>query len=215
MSLYKEALALADENSNDFRLDPLLNLHIHHNLAESLANTSELLQQCPSMGAHSFENIEVKNRKATVAVGKFDKYYVKRRKISEDSKSVSATQSSEQYKNPDDISPHLTGNDGDKGSGVDGQVLSRCYADDCLRRACEDIKQKYLSVFNSKLSLAQQEFKDSYMQVLILIIFASFFSFPSRLPQVFEVKVVILSSLEQLICCPCIGTGKWHLGVCH
>ncbi|XP_008782680.2 E3 ubiquitin-protein ligase SHPRH isoform X1 [Phoenix dactylifera] len=165
VSLYKEALVLADENSDDFRLDPLLNLHIHHNLAESLANTSEFLQQCPSMGAHSFENIEVKNRKATGAVGKFDKYYVKRRKISEDSKSVSATWSSEQYKKPDNISSHLTGNDGDKSLGVDGQVSFRCYADDCLRKACEDIKQKYLFVFNLKLSLAQQEFKDSHMQV--------------------------------------------------
>ncbi|KAI7996620.1 Protein NRT1/ PTR FAMILY 5.6 [Camellia lanceoleosa] len=33
-SLYREALVLAEEHSEDFRLDPLLNIHIHYNLAE-------------------------------------------------------------------------------------------------------------------------------------------------------------------------------------
>ncbi|KAL3565484.1 hypothetical protein D5086_033530 [Populus alba] len=37
VSLYKEALALSQEHREDFRLDPLLNIHIHHNLADILA----------------------------------------------------------------------------------------------------------------------------------------------------------------------------------
>ncbi|XP_074286458.1 uncharacterized protein LOC141611745 [Silene latifolia] len=42
-SLYKEGLALAEEHSEDFRLDPLLNIHIHHNLAEILKSASNSL----------------------------------------------------------------------------------------------------------------------------------------------------------------------------
>ncbi|KAH0979320.1 hypothetical protein GBA52_006497 [Prunus armeniaca] len=45
LSLYKEALALAEEHSEDFRLDPLLNIHIYHNLAEILALATNC---CPS-----------------------------------------------------------------------------------------------------------------------------------------------------------------------
>ena len=36
VSLYKEALNITEENAEDFRLDPLLNIHILHNLAEIL-----------------------------------------------------------------------------------------------------------------------------------------------------------------------------------
>ncbi|KAH9620305.1 hypothetical protein KSS87_014794 [Heliosperma pusillum] len=42
-SLYKEGLALAEEHSEDFRLDPLLNIHIHHNLADILKSASNSL----------------------------------------------------------------------------------------------------------------------------------------------------------------------------
>lgn len=41
VSLYREALALAEEHSEDFRLDALLNIHIHHNLADILPLTPE------------------------------------------------------------------------------------------------------------------------------------------------------------------------------
>ncbi|KAF8656558.1 hypothetical protein HU200_060619 [Digitaria exilis] len=50
ISLYKEALALAHENIDDFRVDPLLNLHINYNLAELLRSSSSrsrYLQECP------------------------------------------------------------------------------------------------------------------------------------------------------------------------
>lgn len=33
-ALYKESLTIAEEHLEDFRLDPLMNLHVHHNLAE-------------------------------------------------------------------------------------------------------------------------------------------------------------------------------------
>ncbi|CAH8371515.1 unnamed protein product [Eruca vesicaria subsp. sativa] len=36
VSLYKEALRITEEHAEDFRLDPLLNIHILHNLAEIL-----------------------------------------------------------------------------------------------------------------------------------------------------------------------------------
>lgn len=36
VSLYKEALNITEEHAEDFRLDPLLNIHILHNLAEIL-----------------------------------------------------------------------------------------------------------------------------------------------------------------------------------
>ncbi|KAL2926006.1 E3 ubiquitin-protein ligase SHPRH [Bienertia sinuspersici] len=49
-SLYKEALALAEENSQDFRVDPLLNLHIHHNLAKVLKSALNSVQQVSVCG---------------------------------------------------------------------------------------------------------------------------------------------------------------------
>nr|GEX28330.1 E3 ubiquitin-protein ligase SHPRH [Tanacetum cinerariifolium] len=45
VSLYKESLELAEKHSQDFRVDPLLNIHIHYNLAEILPLTSDSLQQ--------------------------------------------------------------------------------------------------------------------------------------------------------------------------
>ena len=42
------------------------------------------------------------------------------------------------------------------------------FSDASLRIACDNIKQKYLSVFSSKLSMAQQEFNKSYTQVFFV-----------------------------------------------
>ncbi|KAL0316994.1 UNVERIFIED_CONTAM: E3 ubiquitin-protein ligase SHPRH [Sesamum angustifolium] len=55
VSLYKEALDLVEEHSCDFRLDPLLNIHIHYNLAEVLPPTEKSLQQMSVSG--SSENL--------------------------------------------------------------------------------------------------------------------------------------------------------------
>lgn len=43
--MYKEALTSVEEHSEDFRLDPLLNIHTLHNLAEILPMTSDFLYQ--------------------------------------------------------------------------------------------------------------------------------------------------------------------------
>lgn len=168
VSLYKEALTLADENSNDFRLDPLLSIHILHNLAELLPVTSEFLPHCPFIGTHPSENNDHKKTSDSV---RFERYYVKRRKVSEDKKSVSTTngRSFEQYKKLDGVTFQRSTVDNDEDGAIEcdghNQVFSRCYNDGCLKRTCENIKQKYLSLFVSKLSLAQQEFRNSYTQV--------------------------------------------------
>ncbi|WOK95874.1 hypothetical protein Cni_G04581 [Canna indica] len=191
VSLYREALALADENSVDFRLDPLLSLHIHHNLAELIPLTSEFSQHCLSAGSNPHENIETKKRKAT-AVGKFEKYYVKRGKSSKDCKPTLTRNSTSlvQHNTTDSVTsswPFFAPTDNEVnhsevdapsssstlyasakiGSESDSpcRVFSGCYAVSCLRKTCENIKQKYLSVFIGKMSLAQEEFKNSSMQV--------------------------------------------------
>ncbi|KAA8533961.1 hypothetical protein F0562_031478 [Nyssa sinensis] len=122
VSLYKEALGLAEEHSEEFRLDPLLNIHIHHNLAEILPLTSDYSQSFQS-NEKLTESSEDKSSKTRV-VEECDQHTMKRKKI-----------------------------------------LSRSSSDGCLRTACENLKQKFLSVFNSKLFLAQQEFGKSYAQV--------------------------------------------------
>ncbi|XP_074582865.1 uncharacterized protein LOC141839101 isoform X2 [Curcuma longa] len=188
VSLYKEALALADENSIDFRLDPLLNLHIHHNLAEIIPLTSEFLEHCLLAGSNPSDNNEVKKRKAPY-MDKFGKYYVKRGKTNMDCKPVFTWQDSslEQHNTHDDGALLIPGsteksvktlevNTFSHFSSVDSKktspesdapchVSSGCYAIHCLRKMSENIKQKYLSAFVTKLSLAQEEFKTSSMQV--------------------------------------------------
>ncbi|CAK9139795.1 unnamed protein product [Ilex paraguariensis] len=47
VALDKEALALTEEHSEDFRLDPLLNIHIHHNLADIIPYNSLSLRGNP------------------------------------------------------------------------------------------------------------------------------------------------------------------------
>lgn len=173
ISLYKEALTLADEHSDDFRLDPLLNLHIHHNLAEVLRSGSEFSQQCQHSEKCNLEDNKPKKREAA-GVGRFDQYYVKRRKSSEGSKVVSKADnmSIEQCKETKTV-----GDNCKKSVPVESkcQNSSKCYADGCMRNTCEIIIQKYLSVFSVKLSLAQQEFKASSSQVLILVIYLFLF----------------------------------------
>ncbi|KAL5731977.1 RING-type E3 ubiquitin transferase [Ranunculus cassubicifolius] len=45
VSLYRESLTLAEEHCDDFQLDPLVNLHIHYNLAEIFADTAGILNE--------------------------------------------------------------------------------------------------------------------------------------------------------------------------
>ncbi|CAN0923759.1 E3 ubiquitin-protein ligase SHPRH [Linum grandiflorum] len=103
VTLYREALALAEEHSEDFRLDPLLNIHLHHNLYEVLLKEPGCSSETCSHGDHT-----------------------------------------------DILEPSKNSLNSDKS----------------LRVACESLKQKYLSVFSSKLYVTQQDFKKSYMQVV-------------------------------------------------
>lgn len=116
VSLYREALALAEEHSEDFRLDALLNIHIHHNLADILPLTPEYSHHLHS--DNGCPEIMIANRS--------------------------------KHNEECDDNTH---------------IHSRLSCDQCLRMVCEDLKQKFLSVFNSKLSLAQQEFRKSHAQV--------------------------------------------------
>ncbi|GAB2270839.1 hypothetical protein Dimus_005705 [Dionaea muscipula] len=140
VSLYKEALSLAEEHSEDFRLDPLLNLHIHHNLAEILTSASNN-SRAHLCGRHSTRTpIDVE----------FDQDISKKRKILDEGDSDAYTESSEPY-----------------GKECDYEIDAPCSSssDECLLDVCENIKQKYLSAFYSKLSMAQEEFQKSYNQV--------------------------------------------------
>ncbi|KAL6127971.1 hypothetical protein ACLB2K_071332 [Fragaria x ananassa] len=100
VSLYKESLTLAEEHAEDFRLDPLLNIHIHHNLAEILPLATS---SSPSKAEH--------------------------------------------------MAP------------CDEHVAKSSFTDISLRTVCDNLKQKYLSAFNSKLFMTRQEFKKTYTQV--------------------------------------------------
>ncbi|KAI3991562.1 hypothetical protein MKX01_040572 [Papaver californicum] len=166
VSMYREALALAEEYSDDFRLDPLLNLHIHHNLTEILPVTSDYsLEHCFTGGQLS-DNQEKRDSKL-YEVGEFDQQSMKRQKISENNSSSYLT-SQDLQQEDSHVASELehTGIQGNKGTNhdVQQQMLSRSFAEGCLR-ACENTKLKYLSMFNSKLSLAQQEFRNAHTQV--------------------------------------------------
>ncbi|RZC55977.1 hypothetical protein C5167_014829 [Papaver somniferum] len=166
VSMYREALALAEEYSDDFRLDPLLNLHIHHNLAEILPVTSGYSQEHCSMGGQLSGNPEKRDSKLC-EVGEFDQHPMKRQKISEDNSSSYLTSQNMQQEESHVASElEHTGLQGNKGTDHDvlQQMSSRSFAEGCLRE-CETTKLKYLSMFNSKLSLAQQEFRNAHMQV--------------------------------------------------
>ncbi|KAL0401070.1 UNVERIFIED_CONTAM: E3 ubiquitin-protein ligase SHPRH, partial [Sesamum latifolium] len=148
VSLYKEALDLVEEHSCDFRLDPLLNIHIHYNLAEVLPLIEKSLQQMSVSG--NSENLpsgicnidekddHAKRRKERIR-------YDPSLKIISDNSICLASCLLRNGDSSSDIQPHAS-------------------TVQCLRAACEDLKQKFLSVFTSKLSLAQQEFTKSYEQ---------------------------------------------------
>jgi len=156
-SLYSEALTLAGEHSEDFRLDPLLNIHIHHNLAEILPLASNFALTLASKGKQLSESSEFKMTKRPLIV-KVDSCHVKRQKIS-GCDDVNVTVPSTE---PSNVS--LSENDTKEDLEFDNLLANSVKS---LIAECEDSKQKYLSVFSSKLSAAQQEFQSSYIQVNI------------------------------------------------
>lgn len=125
-ALYKESLTIAEEHLENFRLDPLMNLHVHHNLAQiyrdsvlSVERLQESEKQCILYGISSVEFDSVEN----------DKQY-KRSKENQDEVTMP---------------PRL--------------IIQK------LEEECENVKQKFLFAFCSKLSTAQQDFRNLYSQV--------------------------------------------------
>ncbi|KAI3708984.1 hypothetical protein L2E82_38635 [Cichorium intybus] len=115
ISLYKEALELAEEHSEDFRVDPLLNIHIHYNLAEILPLTSNSSQKF-HLGTQHEDNMC---------------------KTCDENNVVDRPSS-----------------------------LSSCTSYQSLQITCNNLMQKFLSVFNSRLSMAHNEFRKSYELLL-------------------------------------------------
>lgn len=157
--LYNEALTSAEEHSEDFRLDPLLNIHIHHNLAEILPQTTNFSLEFPSKGRQFSKTSELKTTRKH-ALEKVDHCFVKRKK-GNGSDDID-------YKLPSGEPLNVTSSSLENYSNRcpefdDAPISSVKY----LVAECEDLKQKYLSVFSSKLSAVQQEFKKTYVQVIL------------------------------------------------
>ena len=151
VSLYKEALELTEEHSEDFRLDPLLNIHIHHNLAEILPRvpdcSSELTSEQFSGGSEKSSRIH--------SAEKCDLNAAKRRKV--------CTEDNSEYTIDTSYISNLT--ESDQEGNSEKCISSRSFNIASLQAACENLKQKYLSVFSSRLSVSQQDFGKSYVQV--------------------------------------------------
>ncbi|GAB4832074.1 hypothetical protein Ancab_006094 [Ancistrocladus abbreviatus] len=161
VSLYKEVLALAEENSDDFRLDPLLNLHIHYNLAEILRTTSNHSQELSHQGYCS--GIPENNGSQRYGAKESDEHITKKRKILCKG-SLDFTTTADK---PSDLNlqPSVNGSSANNECDAETAAAYNSFGVESLIKACEDIKLKYLSVFYSKLSMAQQEFQKSYVQV--------------------------------------------------
>ncbi|CAI0457309.1 unnamed protein product [Linum tenue] len=151
VKLYQEALALTDEHSEDFRVDPLLNIHIHHNLAEVLVKEPGLSSENCS---HGDQRKCSENVFKVHDIGKCDLSSVEKKNIGVDSEITHASNLFEPSKNclnSDQESENF--------------MASRSFSDNSLRITCESLKKKYLSVFSSKLCVTQQDFRKLYVQV--------------------------------------------------
>uniref|UniRef100_A0A7N0TH89 E3 ubiquitin-protein ligase SHPRH n=1 Tax=Kalanchoe fedtschenkoi TaxID=63787 RepID=A0A7N0TH89_KALFE len=126
VSLYEESLAITKEHSEDFRLDPLMSLHIHHNLAEILRESVLSPEHVQEIGErHIFE---------TTSSAEFD-----------------PLESEKSYKGSEVIHDEVR---------MSSKLITRR-----LELECEKVKQKFVSAFSSKLSMAQQDFRNLHSQV--------------------------------------------------
>ncbi|KAJ0661734.1 putative DNA helicase chromatin remodeling SNF2 family [Helianthus annuus] len=121
ISLYKEALELAEEHSEDFRVDPLLNIHIHYNLSEILPLTSDGQPYSKCSGPESCYG-----------------------------NSNTCKMCDDEIHDRNNI---LNGSNDKKNTPISFQSL---------QMTCNKLKQKFLSAFNTRLYVAQQEFRKSY-----------------------------------------------------
>ncbi|KAH0704372.1 E3 ubiquitin-protein ligase SHPRH isoform X1 [Solanum tuberosum] len=152
VSLYQEALALAEDHFEDFRLDPLLNIHITHNLSEVLplsSDSSQKLECACGSTRGEVSNIEDAEESDKGALFREDK-------VKEESLLLTNSDG------PSNLMSNSLENDSvDENSVNRLNFLSKC----TMTIACKKLKEKFLSVFNLKLAGAQQEFKKSYDQV--------------------------------------------------
>ncbi|CAN8317715.1 unnamed protein product [Cochlearia groenlandica] len=144
LTLYREALNITEEHAEDFRLDPLLNIHILHNFAEILPLVESYNGKCSASGSPK-SKIDVKDDDHHRAT--------KRQRITELNSFTRV--SSETAKQQE---PNAPDNDLKK----DEEYHEECKT---LDIACDTLKVKYLWAFSAKLSAAQQEFIKSYNQV--------------------------------------------------
>lgn len=158
-SLYIEALTLAEEHSEDFRLDPLLNIHIHHNLAEILPRTANISLKLPCKGRQLSKTSQLKSKKHNLE--KVDYCFAKKKKGNDSDDIYSNMALGE----PLNITPSFSGSDLNRHQESDD--ASSISSLQFLTEECENLKHKYLTVFSSKLSAVQQEFQKSYFQVYL------------------------------------------------
>lgn len=152
VSLYQESLALAEDHSEDFRLDPLLNIHITHNLSDILPLSSDCSQKldcAPGTARDEISNIEAAEESDKGALFREDK-------VKEESMLLTNSDSASNL-----MSNSLANDSVNENSVTRLNFVSKC----TMTTTCEKLKEKFLSVFNLKLAGAQQEFKKSYDQV--------------------------------------------------
>lgn len=159
-SLYNEALALAEEHSDDFRLDPLLNLHINHNLSEILKSASNILEQVSFCGGQLNEIPEEKSSEMSAITACHD--HMKNQKVTGDNYFERAVNTDKTT----DLNCNVSTDVSKGGKLCDTEPHAPLVSSlESLTDICEAISRKYLSGFYIRLSQAQQEFQKSYMQV--------------------------------------------------
>ncbi|KAL5711464.1 RING-type E3 ubiquitin transferase [Ranunculus cassubicifolius] len=158
VSLYRESLTLAEEHCDDFQLDPLVNLHIHYNLAEIFADTAGILNEVQLLECQFPENIEERALRLTRFHESHDRP-AKRQKTSKENSSCSFNKEG----NSQHPKKEFTSDEGHEDMQCDSHPLIPLKSR--LRMAYENLKQKFLGQHASKLYQAQQEFRDSYSQV--------------------------------------------------
>ncbi|KAK4756691.1 hypothetical protein SAY87_006818 [Trapa incisa] len=158
-NLYKESLYLADKHAEDFKLDPLLNIHIHHNLAEILSMSSSYKLKLEGQSSGSFEaNVSWKH-----GLVEFETQNpLKRQKLNEGNSEGSCL-AVESHDSSCGELMHSLDKENDYPSKA--KLESKFYDCDSLRASCASYKQKFLAVFNSKLIVARQDFQKSHEQV--------------------------------------------------
>lgn len=134
----------------------MLNIHIHHNLAEIFPLAENFALNLPSKGKQ-FSGTSAVNTTKKHYIVKVDNDQVKRHKIS----NCGDTSLTGAASDPSNVASSSSENGLNDRESDDLSASSVKY----LKAQCEDSKHKYLSVFSSKLVAAQQEFQSSYMQV--------------------------------------------------